>query len=93
LADWFTSGRIVDLILLLIVLEWLALVLLRRAGRPAPDGVLPYLASGAALLLALRAALAGAEWHWIALALLAAFITHLADLYQRWPRRRAGPGV
>jgi hypothetical protein len=60
---------------------------LRRTGRAAPDGVLPYLASGAALLLALRAALTDADWRWMALALLAAFVTHLIDLYQRWPRR------
>jgi len=41
------------------------------------------LASGACLLLALRAALAGAGWELIALCLLAAGVAHAVDLKQR----------
>jgi hypothetical protein len=85
--ELFLSGRIVDLILLLIGLELLALAMWRKLGRsgPAPGAVLPYLASGAALLLALRLALTGGAWPAIAGALLAAFAAHLYDLYRRWP--------
>jgi O-antigen/teichoic acid export membrane protein len=44
-------------------------------------------AAGACLLLALRAALTGAGWAWVAAALCAALIAHLFDLVRRWPRR------
>jgi hypothetical protein len=88
LAELFQSGRIVDFILVLMVLELSALAAWRATGRSAPGvaDVLPYLLSGAALLLALRLALTGSAWPLIALTLLAAFAAHLFDLYQRWPR-------
>ncbi len=86
--DLFQSGRVVDLILGLMALELVALVIWRATGRAAPGvaDVLPYLLSGAALLLALRLSLTGRAWPLIALALLAAFAAHLFDLYRRWPR-------
>ena len=40
-------------------------------------------APGACLLLALRAALTGAGWPWIAAALAASFPFHIADLIRR----------
>ncbi len=46
------------------------------------------LCSGAALLLAVRAALVGAWWGWVALPLLAALLAHLVDLGGRWGGRR-----
>ncbi|MGF1620499.1 MAG: hypothetical protein ACFCUR_07790 [Rhodomicrobiaceae bacterium] len=78
----FTSGRVVDLILALMIAEYIALwlylgrsvVALRLAG---------YLASGAFLLLALRVALTDGGWIWIALFLAAAFTVHLLDLRRR----------
>jgi hypothetical protein len=74
----FASGRIVDAILLLTAAE--AVVLLRR-GR---TDLLATLLAGVALLAALRLALAGAAWPWLALALLASLAAHLADLARRW---------
>jgi len=44
------------------------------------------LAPGAMMLLALRAALVGMDWRWIALLLLAAFPLNLADL--AWRQRQ-----
>ena len=41
------------------------------------------LGPGALLLLALRAALTGLDWPWIALPLLLSFPVHLADLIRR----------
>ncbi|MDO6416238.1 hypothetical protein Q4F19_17765 [Sphingomonas sp. BIUV-7] len=38
------------------------------------------LVPGALMLLALRAALTGLDWRWIALSLVASFPVHLADL-------------
>jgi hypothetical protein len=43
-----------------------------------------YLASGACLLLALRAALSGAGSDWIAAALLASLVAHGASLIWAW---------
>lgn len=85
MADLFASGRIVDAILALVALEALLLVayLRRTADGPAPLAVLGNLAAGFCLLLALRAAIGGFGWPWMALALLAAGIAHLADLRVR----------
>ncbi|MDJ0852109.1 MAG: hypothetical protein QNK04_27385 [Myxococcota bacterium] len=76
----------IDAILVLVVLEFVA-VGAWLAHASAGRLVLPFslfLASGAALLLALRAALARAEAPWIALALLAALVCHLLTLWQAW---------
>lgn len=80
------SGRAVDLILALVIVEAVALVTYRRAsGRGiAPMDLLPNLLAGAFLLLSLRAALTGATAGWIALFLTAALAAHLADLIRRW---------
>ena len=80
LAGFFRSGHAVDLVLAVIVLEfaWLSV---RRRG-PMLDRILA-LAPGACLLLALRAALTGAGWPWVALALAASFPFHIADLIRR----------
>lgn len=84
----FDSGRIVDLILALVVLE--ALLLLgtrfRRGGGIAPRALLANLLAGVCLLLALRGALTGADWIWPALFLLLALPAHLIDLHGRWRR-------
>jgi len=86
MADLFASGRIVDLILCLVVLECMALWLYRRrTGRgPGLTALLPTIAAGAGLLLAWRAALAGLDWPWIGALLFAALLAHLADLALRW---------
>ena len=56
----------------------------RRAARgPAVADFLACILPGLMLMLALRAALVGAEWPWIALYLSGAFVGHLADLYRR----------
>ncbi|WP_336485355.1 hypothetical protein [Methylobacterium nigriterrae] len=85
MADLFASGRIVDLILGLVALEALILLALRARTRrgPAPAQLLLNLASGAALMLALRASLVGAEWPPIAGWLAISFGAHLAELALR----------
>jgi hypothetical protein len=89
MAGMFASGRIVDAVLALMLVEGilLAWLHLRRGRGPAPADVLANLAAGLFLLLALRAALAGASWPWIAASLGAALVAHLSDLARRWPRR------
>lgn len=77
---------IVDLILVFVALEAVLLVAWHRrtGGGVAPADLLPNLAAGFCLLAALRVALGGAAWPWIALALLGSLIAHLLDLRRRW---------
>lgn len=93
MAELFRTGGIVDLIIGLTLVEALALVLYRRlTGRGLRATALIFnLTAGAALLLALRIALVGGAWGWVAACLAAALAAHLGDLWQRWGR--AAPGL
>ena len=86
MAELFASGRLVDLILVLVVVEAAALVLYWRrfAAGVSPFDLLPNLCAGAFLLLAMRAALTGGGWMAASGCLAAAGLAHLADLYRRW---------
>ena len=86
MSTLFEGGRIVDLILAFTALEAALVVLYhRRTGRgPAPADFLVNLSSGVCLMLALRCALVGAWWGWLALCLAAALVAHLTDLARRW---------
>ncbi len=85
MAWLFASGHAVDIVLAVIAIEFGWLV--TGGGWRVADAALR-LAPGALMLAALRAALTGHDWRWIALPLLASFPVHLADL-----RRRGGPKV
>ena len=52
----------------------------------APRRLLWNLLAGASLLIALRGALVGAVWIWIALPLAGALVAHIADLSLRMRR-------
>ena len=82
------SGALIDAILALVAIQFLGLAWLHRARGigPAPRDLWPNLAAGAALLLALRAALTDAAWIFVALWLAVALAAHLIDLRNRWPR-------
>jgi hypothetical protein len=85
-AELFASGRVVDLILALMAAEGLVLAAYRRStgrGVATADLVINLLA-GAFLLMALRAALTGSAWSWVAGWLAAGLGAHLADLRCRW---------
>lgn len=84
MATFFASGHVVDVILAVMAVE--ALLLLRLQSGASVGDVLCVLLPGALLLLALRGALVGAGWMWIALCLLLAFPAHLIDLRRRWGR-------
>lgn len=74
---------------MLIGLEAIVLMVLwRMRWCPLPPlATLLILAPGTCLLLAARAALAGAEWVWISSLFLVALVIHLIDLRQRWQER------
>ena len=89
MAELIASGRVVDLILVLMALEALALTLFwaRTARGLRPLLLVVNLAGGASLLLALRAALTGAGSVTIGSFLVLALAAHLADLALRWRGR------
>jgi hypothetical protein len=84
--DWLAPARVVDGVLLLVLVEAIGLALWHRlTGRgPRPAQVAANLGAGAALLLALRAALVDAHWSVPAAWLLAALVVHVLDLGLRW---------
>jgi hypothetical protein len=84
----YASGRIVDLIVLLVVIEAIALLAWGRRSAGGPDAATVILAllPGALLLLALRAALTSAPWPQTALWLAASGLAHAADLRRRLSR-------
>lgn len=80
MSSFFTSGHAVDLILIIMALEAGWLWATRRMN---PYALLLVFGPGVCILLAARAALVGADWLWIALALAASFPLHLLDLRRR----------
>ena len=80
MAWLFASGHAVDIVLAVIAVELIWLVAKRR-WRIAE--ALCRLGPGALMLLALRGALTGQPWPWIALPLMLSFPVHLADLARR----------
>lgn len=76
----FASGHAVDVVLVVLAIELAWLVWLAKWR--FSDALL-CLAPGALMLLALRAALVGLDWRWIALLLLGSFPLNLADLARR----------
>lgn len=86
---FFRSGSVADVILAVMIAEASLLLVYRKLtgrGLAAADLVAMLLA-GACLVLALRAALTGAQWPVVAAFLGAALLAHLLDLYRRWPGR------
>ena len=82
----FASGQIVNLILGLTLAEALVVAVYnRRTGRgPVLGPFLINLLAGVWLLLAVRFALEGAWWGWIALCLAGSLVAHLAELRRSW---------
>jgi len=88
MTDLFATGRVADLILALMLIEATVFFVYHvRTGRGiAPADLLTSLLAGIFLVLALRCALVGTGWEWIAACLAAALVAHLADLSRRWRR-------
>ncbi|WP_173425762.1 hypothetical protein [Aurantiacibacter marinus] len=80
---FFSSGHAIDVVLGVIVLE--TIWLLWRGWRLSDVALL--LLPAVLMLIALRAALVGAPWPWIAVPLALSFPVHLLDLSRRNARR------
>ncbi|RJP64609.1 MAG: hypothetical protein C4535_16965 [Comamonadaceae bacterium] len=81
---------LLDGVMAFTVLEGLALWLFHRATGHglAPRDYALNLVSGLCLMAALRAALSGAAWPWMAVCLAASGAAHGTDLWRRWRRQR-----
>jgi hypothetical protein len=93
-ASLFETGRITEVVLLVMVAELAGLVWLARRGVIAARVVdlAVSLGAGAALVMAVRAALVDEPWQVVALWLLVALAAHLSDLNRRFaPFGRATP--
>jgi hypothetical protein len=83
MQELVTSGRIVDIVMLVMVAElallmWLSRRLSGKGFRPA--AIIANIAAGGALVMSLRLALTGTTWGWIAACLVAAFLAHAIDI-------------
>lgn len=86
--DLFASGHAADLVLAVLVIEAIVLSVshARSGAGPPPRVFAPMIGAGVLLVLALRCALTGAPWPWIALLLSGGGAVHAVDLWQRWRR-------
>ena len=88
MTELFSGTLPIDAVIALTLVEGIALALYhRQTGRGIAMGEFAAnLAAGLCLMLALRGAVAGAGWLWIAPCLLGAGLAHGADLWRRWDR-------
>jgi hypothetical protein len=86
MAEWLASGRLIDGILLIVLIEAAAISFYwAKTGKGiAPRDVLPNLIAGACLLVALRLALTGSDWPPVCAALALSGVASALDLARRW---------
>lgn len=86
MADFITSGRIVDLMLIVVAIEVVMLLSYRlKTGRgPGVVALFLNIGAGASLMVALKFKFIEAGWMLIAAALVAALLFHVSDLIWRW---------
>jgi hypothetical protein len=86
MVDFFSSGFAADAIILFMVVEGIVLSSIQRRTRRGirPMGLFLSLGAGAGLVIALRAALVGAPWPWVAAGITLSLLAHAGDVYFRW---------
>jgi hypothetical protein len=86
LNEIFSGTLLIDIVITVTLIEWAVLYFWhRRTGRGvALSEVRLTLLAGLYLMLALRASMTAAPWYVVALLLLAAGLSHAADLLRRW---------
>ena len=86
MRETFSGTLLIDIVIAVTVIEWLLLSWWhRRTGRGIPMSELrATLLAGLYLMMALRASMVSAPWYVVALLLLAAGLSHAADLWRRW---------
>lgn len=80
--------EVIDIVIGITVLEALALLAYhRKTGKGvAGSQFMVNLLAGLSLMLALRLAVGGAAWAWVAASLMLAGAFHGLDLWRRWQR-------
>ena len=80
------SGRIVDIMLVVVALEVVALIAYRVATGTglSVTSIVLNIGAGGSLMVALKLLYDGAAWQLIAAALVAALVFHSGDLAHRW---------
>lgn len=86
MREIFSGTLLIDIVIAVTVIEWVLLTWWhRRTGRGIPMSELrATLMAGLYMMLALRASMMSAPWYLVALLLLAAGLSHAADLWRRW---------
>ena len=86
MREIFSGTLLIDIVIAVTVIEWVLLSWWhRRTGRGIPMSELrATLLAGLYLMMALRASMVSAPWYVVALLLLAAGLSHVADLWRRW---------
>jgi hypothetical protein len=86
LNEIFSGTLLIDIVITVTLIEWAVLYWWhRRTGRGVDLSELRLtLLAGLYLMLALRASMTAAPWYVVALLLLAAGLSHAADLLRRW---------
>lgn len=86
MREIFSGTLLIDIVIAVTVIEWLLLSWWhRRTGRGIPMSELrATLLAGLYLMMALRASMVSAPWYVVAMLLLAAGLSHAADLWRRW---------
>jgi hypothetical protein len=79
MEEFFASGRAVDVVLAVLVIE---AIWLKARGNRWID-LLPALLPAVLMMISLRVALTGMAWPFISLPLALAFPVHLYDLHRR----------
>ncbi len=89
MSKLFTTGLIADVVLVFMLIEAVCLLaFFFKTGRGlAPIAVFWMLLPGTCLVLAIRGALVGADWGWIALAVSLSLLGHVGDFRQRLIRK------
>lgn len=90
MIEFIASGRVFDLVIVILALEGLALLVLSRLPRarawpgPKPLDLAGFVVAGLGLALAARAAIHDQSWTLVAGGLTIAFLAHAYDLQRRW---------
>ena len=93
LEDFFTSGRVADVILLIMAIEVALVFLLKKRGAI----VLPFrtyffgVIAGSLIIIAFRQALTGGSYLGIAVVLGLSFVAHLIELFSFVRRNNGNP--
>ena len=79
MTEFITSGRAIDVVIAVLVVEFLWLVARGQNVVAVACALVP----GGLMVLSLRAAVTGQPWWWIVVPLAASLPVHLADLRRR----------